>query len=201
MLHAKATEGTSIGLKDAGYYAIDGLRLEKGYRAWGHDITPDDTPLEAGLAFAVDFKNERKNFIGKDVLLKQKKEGLEKRLAVFVIENDEEVYPHGGEPVYRDGKAIIPFLSKFDVHADDGRTGQVCGYLSSVAFGHTVGRCVGLGYLRKYTAASSVSKEERVVTPEWIKAGYYEVEIASKRVRASVSLQAPYDPKNERVRL
>jgi hypothetical protein len=65
LLHAKANEGTRIGLRDAGYYAIDGLRLEKGYRAWGSDITPDDTPLEAGLGFAVDLKNETKNFLGK----------------------------------------------------------------------------------------------------------------------------------------
>lgn len=103
MLHAKAREGKVIRLRDAGYYAIDSLRLEKGYRAWGSDITPDDTPLEAGLGFAVDLKNERKHFLGKDALLRQKKEGLRKRLATFVIENDPEVYPHGGEPVFRDG--------------------------------------------------------------------------------------------------
>lgn len=179
LLHAKANEGTRIGLRDAGYYAIDGLRLEKGYRAWGSDITPDDTPLEAGLAFAVDLKNEKKNFLGKDVLLRQKKEGLEKRLAVFVIDNDQEVYPHGGEPIFRDG--------------------QVCGYLTSVAYGHTVGRSVGLGYVRKL--ASTATKEDRLVTPDWVKAGRYEVEVASKRVPASVSLQPPFDPKNERVRM
>ncbi|ELR24134.1 dehydrogenase [Acanthamoeba castellanii str. Neff] len=179
LLHAKANEGTRIGLRDAGYYAIDGLRLEKGYRAWGSDITPDDTPLEAGLGFAVDLKNETKNFLGKDVLLRQKKEGLEKRLAVFVIDNDQEVYPHGGEPIFRDG--------------------QVCGYLTSVAYGHTVGRSVGLGYVRKL--ANTATKEDRLVTPDWVKAGRYEVEVASKRVPASVSLQPPFDPKNERVRM
>jgi 4-methylaminobutanoate oxidase (formaldehyde-forming) len=82
----------------------------------------------------------------------------------------------------------------------------VCGYLTSVAYGHTVGRSVGLGYVRKLVNAASaatagVAREDRLVTPEWIKAGRYEVEVASKRVPASVSLQPPFDPKNERVRM
>lgn len=59
-------------LRFGGYYAIDSLRLEKGYRAWGGDISPDDTPLESGLGFAVNYD---KDFIGKEALLKQKAEG------------------------------------------------------------------------------------------------------------------------------
>jgi len=139
MLHEKAKEGSPIGLRDAGYYAIDGLRLEKGYRAWGADISPDDSPLEAGLGFAVDLKNENKNFLGKvcapfllceclrrtraemmllslslfllqEALLKQKKEGLAKRLTTFLIENDDQVYPHGGEPIFRNGTSSFSFL-------------------------------------------------------------------------------------------
>jgi 4-methylaminobutanoate oxidase (formaldehyde-forming) len=76
----------------------------------------------------------------------------------------------------------------------------VCGYLTSVAYGHTVGQSVGLGYVRKLVNAAS-KEEDRLVTPEWIKAGRYEVEVASKRVPASVSLRPPFDPKNERVRM
>lgn len=81
------------------------------------------------------------------------------------------------------------------------QTGRVCGYLTSVSFGHTVGRCVGLGYVRKCVNRDQGSQEDCLVTPEWMKAGHYEIEIASKRVPASVSLQPVHDPKNERVRV
>jgi len=87
----------------------------------------------------------------------------------------------------------------------------VCGYLTSVAFGHTVGKCVGLGYVRKLAYAQQKDKQkeeeeeeeeeaDRLVTPDWIKAGRYEIEVAAKRLPAIASLQPPYDPKNERVR-
>ena len=137
------------------------------------------------------------------MLLRQKKEGLEKRLAVFVIDNDQEVYPHGGEPIFRDGTTRVVFCVCRACGAVlivvRPTPGQVCGYLTSVAYGHTVGRSVGLGYVRKL--ASTATKEDRLVTPDWVKAGRYEVEVASKRVPASVSLQPPFDPKNERVRM
>lgn len=101
------------------------LRLEKAYRAWGHELTPDDTPLEAGLAFAVDLDKDTP-FLGRDALLKQKQSGVKKRLVQFVLEEAEPVL-WGGELVLRDGKPA--------------------GDLKSAAYGHTLGAAVGLGYV------------------------------------------------------
>ncbi|MBW1866948.1 MAG: FAD-dependent oxidoreductase, partial [Deltaproteobacteria bacterium] len=73
--------GKEFGVKPCGLHAIDSLRLEKGYRHWSSDITPDTTPFEAGLGFAV--KINKDDFIGKNALIKQKKEGLKKKLVLF----------------------------------------------------------------------------------------------------------------------
>ena len=74
--------GTDVGLVPAGYRAIDSLRLEKGYRAWGSDITPDDTPLEAGLGFAVAFD---KDFLGRDALERASADGVAAALACLML--------------------------------------------------------------------------------------------------------------------
>src|SRR5262249_17950316 len=75
--------GEPHGLMNAGHYAINSLRLEKAYRAWGADLSVDDTPLEAGLAFAVRF-DKPGGFLGREELLRQKERGVRKRLASFV---------------------------------------------------------------------------------------------------------------------
>jgi 4-methylaminobutanoate oxidase (formaldehyde-forming) len=113
----------NIDLKNAGYYAIDSLRVEKGYRAWGHDLTTDYTPLEAGLGFMIDWS---KDFIGKQALQKQKDEGLQRRMLSFVLE-DPDAMPWGDEAIWMDGKIV--------------------GYCTSTTFGHTVGSAVTLGYV------------------------------------------------------
>jgi 4-methylaminobutanoate oxidase (formaldehyde-forming) len=77
-------EGTKFGLRLVGLHAVDSLRLEKGYRHWGSDITPDDTPFEAGLGFGVKF--DKGDFIGRDALLQQKKSGLTRKLVIFTLE-------------------------------------------------------------------------------------------------------------------
>ena len=118
-------EGGEFGLKHAGYHALDSLRLEKAYRSWGHDITSVDTPLEAGLRFAVAF-DKGVDFIGRDALLCQREKGLEKRLAIFVLEDPEPLLL-GDEPIYRDGVIV-------------GRT-------TSGNYGHALGRSVAMGYL------------------------------------------------------
>ncbi|MGE0613320.1 MAG: FAD-dependent oxidoreductase, partial [Hyphomicrobiales bacterium] len=117
--------GADMGLIHAGYYALESLRLEKAYRAWGHELTPDDTPLEAGLGFAVDL-DKAVAFLGRDALLKQKQAGVGKRLVQFVLEDNRPVL-WGGELVLRDGKPV--------------------GDLKSAGFGHTLGAGVGLGYV------------------------------------------------------
>ncbi|MEX2224199.1 MAG: FAD-dependent oxidoreductase [Candidatus Rokuibacteriota bacterium] len=118
--------GRDLGLRDAGYYALDSLRLEKAYRAWGREVTIDDTPWEAGLGAAVRL-DKPVPFLGRAALLEQRERTLTKRLVTFVLE-DEAALPWGDEPILRDG--------------------QVVGSVTSAAFGHTLGRAVAMGYVR-----------------------------------------------------
>ena len=118
-------EGSALGMRHAGFHAMDSLRIEKGYRAWGLDITDQETPLEAGLTFAVAF-DKSVEFNGRDALLRQREGALHKRLAIFTID-DPEPLMLGDEPIYRDGVLV-------------GRT-------TSGSFGHTLGRSVGMGYV------------------------------------------------------
>lgn len=120
--------GTAFDLGYAGYHALDSLRMEKAYRHWSHDITPDDTPLEAGLGFAVSFKKPD-GFIGKAALEKQKVEGLKKRLAQFAIADRDAVMLHN-EPILRNGVMI--------------------GETTSAAFGHTLGKDLAFGYVENH---------------------------------------------------
>jgi 4-methylaminobutanoate oxidase (formaldehyde-forming) len=122
---ALVAAGEALGLAHAGYRAIESLRLEKGYRAWGADIGPDHTPLEAGLGFALKLRTAQP-FLGRDALLRQRAAGLPKQLACFTV--DPEVVLLGRETIYRDGTPV--------------------GWLSSGGFGYTVGRGIGYGYVR-----------------------------------------------------
>lgn len=88
----------AAGGKPMGHYALDGCRLEKGFKHWGHDIGPEITPLEAGLSFTIDWN---KDFIGKDVLERQKADGVSKRVVLFEVEGDA-LMLHD-EPVYEEG--------------------------------------------------------------------------------------------------
>lgn len=95
--------GESLGVKLVGMHAIDSLRLEKGYRHWSGDITPDDTPFEAGLGFCV--KLDKGDFIGRQALLKQKEEGLKRKLVLFALKDPEFLIYHD-EPIYRNGELV-----------------------------------------------------------------------------------------------
>ncbi len=123
--------GLSYGMQNAGHYAINSLRLEKGYRAWGADISPEDTILEAGLGFAVDWSKE---FIGKAALQKQKQNGLTRMLVSFVLENPEAML-WGSEPILRDGVTV--------------------GYTTSGSYGHTLGAAVAMGYVKNSSGLDS----------------------------------------------
>ncbi len=116
----------ALGVTNAGYRAIETLRLEKGYRAWGSDIGPDHTPVEAGLLWACKMKSG-KPFLGREALERQVRDGVAKRLACFTVE-DPAVVLLGRETIYRDGVRV--------------------GWLSSGGYGHTVGLPIGLGYVR-----------------------------------------------------
>jgi 4-methylaminobutanoate oxidase (formaldehyde-forming) len=117
--------GASHGLRNAGYRAIETLRLEKGYRAWGSDIGPDHTPDEAGLGWAVKM-NSKTDFRGRAAIQSQRGSGVKKMLATFTT--DENVILTGRETIYRNG--------------------EHCGWLSSGGYGHTLGCSLGMGYVR-----------------------------------------------------
>ncbi|RLP23879.1 FAD-dependent oxidoreductase [Mesorhizobium sp. YM1C-6-2] len=119
--------GAPHGIRPVGYRALESLRLEKGYRAWGSDITPNDTPAEAGLGWAVKL---RKNtyFLGRRALEKMSGGALKKRFAGFTVD-DPDVVLVGRETILRNGEPV--------------------GYLTSGGYGYTVGKNIGYGYVRE----------------------------------------------------
>ena len=162
--------GAAFGLRHAGYHAMDSLRMEKAYRHWGHDITDEDTPVEAGLSFAVAW-DKPGGFIGREALLRQREAGPRQRLVQFKLSDPEKLLYHN-EPIWRDGVIV--------------------GYLRSGSYGHTLGAAVGLGYVRDPAGGT--------VDAAFVDAGAYEIEVACERVAAEASLQPLYDPKSLRIR-
>jgi glycine cleavage system T protein len=104
---ALSETGARHGAKPAGYRAIDSLRLEKGYRAWGSDLTPEDTPLEAGLGFAV---SSSKDFLGRDALERQREQGLTRLLRCLTL-SDPRAVCLGNEPVFSHGVVVARVTS------------------------------------------------------------------------------------------
>ena len=162
--------GAPFGIVRGGYYAIESLRLEKGYRAFGRELTPNDNPVEAGLLFACKL-NSGHDFLGRSAVERAKAEGPRRRLVSFAVA-DAEPMLWGGELIRRDG--------------------EVAGQVSSAAWGATVGCSVGLGYVR--------SPDGEIVTPHWLRAGDYTVDVGGQVHPIRVSLSAIYDPGNNRVR-
>jgi glycine cleavage system aminomethyltransferase T/glycine/D-amino acid oxidase-like deaminating enzyme len=117
--------GVDLGLADAGYYAIESLRLEKGYRAFGRELTPDTSPVEAGLLFACKLDSGT-DFLGRTAVEKVRADGPRRRLVSFVVDDPEPML-WGSELVLRDGVAV--------------------GQVTSAAWGETVGSCVGLAFV------------------------------------------------------
>ncbi len=118
--------GEEFDMRLAGYRAIESLRLEKGYRAWGSDIGPDHTPFEAGLGWAVKLA-KNVDFLGREAMLAQKAGGVKKMMACFTVD-DPEIILLGRETIYRDGERV--------------------GWLSSGGYGYTIGKSIGYGYVR-----------------------------------------------------
>ncbi len=168
---ALKTAGAAHGLKNAGYRAIESLRLEKFYRAWSSDISPDHSPLEAGLGWAVKLKKNLP-FLGREALVAQAARPLPKLLACFRLEDDGEVVLLGRETIFRNGRQV--------------------GWLSSGGYGYTIGAHIGIGYVRNPAEG---------VTPEYVLGGTYELEIACRRYPAKVSLEPLYDPQMSRVKI
>lgn len=160
--------GAEFGIKDAGYYALEGLRIEKGFRAWSRELTPDITPIQAGLSFAVDFEKPG-GFIGKDALLVAKSDPnhLKTRIVQLVLD-DAAPQLWGGESVLRNGVEI--------------------GEVRSAAYGHTLQASVALCQLDALEPVSA----------DFIKSGYFEIDLAGTKLAATAHLRPPYDPKSLR---
>jgi len=118
--------GKPHGIVNAGYRAIESLRLEKFYRAWSSDISPDHSPLEAGMGWAVKLKKNTP-FLGREALVAQVAKKLPKLLACFTVD-DPSIVLLGRETIFRNGKQV--------------------GWLSSGGYGYTLGTNIGIGYVR-----------------------------------------------------
>ena len=137
-------EGEEHGLVAGGYKAIDSLRLEKGYRVWGADVTPDESPFEAGLGFAV--KLDKGDFVGRDALLAAQERPLERKLACLVLDDPRSV-ALGSEPVRIDGK----------IH----------GRVTSGGFGYSVERSIAYAYVPAEAADPGQAVEVEIFG-EWV---------------------------------
>jgi sarcosine dehydrogenase len=162
--------GADLGLRDAGYYAMEGLRLEKGYRAWGRELTPETTPFEAGLGFAVKL-DKGCDFIGRSALEKSREIPPARRCVCLVARDAAAPLAHGGELVLEGGQPV--------------------GEVTSAGYGASLDRVVMLAYL---------STAGAVINGDALAARDYEVDIAGVPVPVRASLAAPYDPKNARVK-
>lgn len=120
--------GQEFGIVDAGYRAIDCLRMEKRYLYWGADISPDYSPLQAGLGFCIDWN--KGDFIGRGALLREKEDASKDLLRCYLLDEDVPVY--GGETMILDGKVI--------------------GITTSGNFGHSIGKNIVFGYLSRELA-------------------------------------------------
>jgi glycine cleavage system aminomethyltransferase T/glycine/D-amino acid oxidase-like deaminating enzyme len=162
--------GAGLGVVNGGYYAIESLRLEKAYRAFGRELTPDFNPVEAGLTFACKLAGGL-GFLGREAVEKARALGPRRRL-VSVVLDDPDVMMWGSELLLRDGRPA--------------------GQVTSAAWGESLGAAVGLAYLRDPSGDP--------VTAEFARSGQYEVNVGGQLVSATVGLRAPVDPAGTRVR-
>ena len=163
--------GAAFDLRHAGLKALASLRMEKGYRDYGHDIDNTDGPLEAGFGFALAL-DKPGGFIGRDAIVKRKAAGpLTERLVQVQVLDPEPLMFHA-EVLRRDDRPV--------------------GYLRAASYGHTLGGAVGLAMVKADGAA---------ITPEWLTSGTWTVEIVNRQYPVAVSLRPFYDPSNARIKL
>lgn len=130
--------GNDLGIRHAGTFAQTSLRIEKAYLSWGHDIGPADTPLEAGMSFAV--KTDKQiPFVGREALLAQRKNGVTRRRICLALD-DPDLQLQGGEPIVIDEK--------------------IEGYTTSAAYAHSLGRAAAIGYIQtdRYSAREHIER-------------------------------------------
>ncbi|XP_058445878.1 pyruvate dehydrogenase phosphatase regulatory subunit, mitochondrial-like isoform X1 [Malaya genurostris] len=157
------TVGRDYGARDVGILTQRFLRIDKFIPFWGDELTSKTTPFEAGVFYSISQLKKKENFIGRAALEKQKQEGLTKRLVLFHLEDidvDKDVWPWGGEPIYRNG--------------------EFCGTVTSAGYGFASEKLVCLGYIQR-----SQRDISRVVTTEFImdKNAVYHIDIAGRLFR------------------
>ena len=153
--------GQDLAVIAAGRAAFNSLRLEKGYRAWGHDMTTEHNPYEAGLGFAV--RPAKGEFVGRSAIAGMTADTVSRRLSCLTVDDGESVVL-GHEPVFLDG--------------------QPAGYVTSAAFGHTIGRPIAYAWLpASATPGTSV-----------------EIEYFGRRIPATVATEPLVDPDMARIR-
>jgi 4-methylaminobutanoate oxidase (formaldehyde-forming) len=167
--------GAAYGLRPVGLKALASLRMEKGYRDFGHDIDNTDCPLEAGLGFALAL-DKPGGFVGRDAVLARKAAnaaagGMGQRIVQVRVLDPEPLLYHA-EVLHRDGQAV--------------------GYVRAASYGWTLGGAVGL---------AMVSGGGEPVTPDWLATGTWEVDVAGARHPVEVSLRPMYDPSSARIKV
>ncbi len=178
-LKLAASTEYGIDLPLAGYRALlECLRIEKAYVHFGHDVTPKDSPLEAGLGFVSASKLKTgAPFKGREALLEQKAKGVSRRLVTFSVDRPD-VSLWGHEGIYRDGKRV--------------------GHITSggVGFSANEGRAIGMGYVENRDADQGLRKASKT----WINEGTYELAIGGEMIPAKVHFSPIWDPKGSRAR-
>ncbi|MDR7085883.1 4-methylaminobutanoate oxidase (formaldehyde-forming) [Aeromicrobium panaciterrae] len=163
-------EGAAFGIVDAGYYAIEAMRLEKGYRAFGRELTPEINPVEAGLSFTCKLATDI-DFIGRAAVEKAKATGASRRIVSFACD-DPSVMIWGGELLVRDGIAA--------------------GQAMSGSWGATIGSGVGLAWINGLSG--------QIVDPAYVREGAYELDVGGRRIPVRVSLKPLFDPAGDKIR-
>ncbi|HEX4047847.1 MAG TPA: FAD-dependent oxidoreductase, partial [Elusimicrobiota bacterium] len=166
--------GEELGVRNAGYRAIESLRLEKGYRYWGAEISGDYNPFEAGLGFAV--KLDKGDFLGREALRKIKAEALRRKLCAFTLENPETML-YGNETI----------------SCGD----EIVGRVTSGGYGYTAGKCIAYGYVsgRGLEVVRELDAGKRPASP-----AEFSIESLGERIRSDYQPRPLYDPKNEKVK-
>ncbi len=162
--------GNDLGVANAGYYAIDSLRLEKGYRAWGRELSPDINPVRGRTGVRGEAR-QAGGFRGRDALAAVELRERSKRRIVSLVIDAPQTNVWGNELILRNGEPV--------------------GSITSAAFGHTIGKPVALGL---------ITRADGVADRAWIESGQYEIDLAGERYAATVSLKAPYDPDSRKVK-
>jgi 4-methylaminobutanoate oxidase (formaldehyde-forming) len=166
--------GPQFSLRHAGLKALGSLRMEKGYRDYGHDLDNTDDSLETGLGFCLDF-NKPNGFLGREAILAKKQAGTPKRRLAQVLVQD----PN-------------PLLFHAEVLWCNG---QRAGYVRSASYGWSLGGAVGLAMIEGLTPENAAALDQR-----WIDQQSWQIEVANKRYPARVSLRPLLDPDNKKIK-